>query len=95
MSQHSTGIEFEHIDIRPDLQVNEPVVVSVRKNFWQSLTDIISNSDEQFTLFPKAQKDSTTGERVYNEASGGDRWLQMQVASLLVSSARRTHFKPY
>ena len=73
MSQHSTGTEFEHTDIGPDLQVSEPVVVSVHKNLWQSLTDMISSSDEQFTLFPKAQKDSTTGERMYNEASGGDR----------------------
>ncbi len=46
MSQYSTGIEFKHIDIRPDLQVNEPIVVSVCKNFWQPLTDMINNSDE-------------------------------------------------
>ena len=86
MSQYSTGSELEHIGIGPDLQVSEPVFVSVCKNLWQSMTDMISNGDEPFTLFRKAQKDLTTSARLYNEASGGDRWLQLQVAILCVDS---------
>ncbi len=92
MSQYS---EFAHIDVGPDLQVNEPVVVSVRKNLWQSMTDMISNGDEPFTLFRKAQKDLTTSARLYNEASGGDRWLQLQVALLCVDSAVMTNLEAY
>ncbi len=95
MSQYSTGSELEHIGIGPDLQVSEPVFVSVCKNLWQSMTDMISNSDEPFTLFPKAQKESTAGERVYNEASGGDRWLPLQVVLLCVESAVMTHLEAY
>jgi hypothetical protein len=95
MSQYSTGSEFAHIDIGPDLQVNEPVVVSVRKNLWQSMTDMISNNDEPFTLFRKAQKDLTTSAMLYNEASGSDRWLQLQVSLLCVDSAVMTNLEAY
>ncbi len=95
MSQCSTDSEFAHIDIGPDLQVNEPVVISVRKNLWQSMTDMISNIHEPFTLFCKAQKDLTTSARLYNEASGSDRWLQLQVTLLCVDSAAMKNLAAY
>ncbi len=56
LSQCSTGSEFNQIDIGPDLQVTEPVIVPVGNRLWQSMTDMISNSDELFMLFLKAQK---------------------------------------
>ena len=53
MRAHSTGLEFEHIDISHQLHNDQPVIVSVRKNLWQSLTDMISSSNQKFTLFPR------------------------------------------
>lgn len=79
MREYSVGSESKHIDIGPDLHVDEPVIVSVCKNLFQSLTDMISSCEEPFTSFPKAQTDPDTGERVYNELCAGDRWLQLQV----------------
>ena len=81
MREFSFGQEFQHHDIGPQLQLDYPVIVSIRANLWDSLTAMISDSTAPFTLYPRIEKDANTGERTYNEFWTGNRWHAMQVQS--------------
>ena len=72
------GNNFEHTDIGPAVGLQQPLYVSVRKDLFWGLLDIISTGTEQPILFPIELRDQTTQERIYREQHTGDAWLQLQ-----------------
>jgi len=78
------GPGFEHIDIRPHLNLSttqhpNPIVVSVRKNPMDLLQDLISKcpkNESDRVWFSKfaAPLVNSTGTRVYNEFWTGKKW---------------------
>ena len=73
---------FEHVDIGPEFHSPEPLIVSSRKILWQYLQTMISDTQQEPTLFPAELRDEATGERIYNEMWTADAWLQKQVGNL-------------
>ena len=70
---------FEHRDIAPRVGLEQPMILSFRKNLFDSLLDMIGHGKEQPVLFPAKSVDPATGERIYREMHTGDRWLHLQV----------------
>ena len=65
------GSNFEHHDIAPEFDLQQPLFVSIRKDLFQGLLDMISNGTEQPVLFPSEIRDPLTKERMYSEQYTG------------------------
>ena len=73
------GAVFEHVDIGPEFDSPEPLIVSYRRNLWPFLKDMLSLTEQKPTLFATELRDPDTKERIFNELWTGDAWLQLQV----------------
>ena len=79
------GSEFTHHDISSAFSLHEPLIVSIRKDLFQGLLDMITDGTEQPVLFPVELRDEQTGERIYSQQHTGDMWLKTQVTMLCCS----------
>ena len=89
-SSPCAGSNFEHHDLAPHFQLQHPLFVSIRKDVFQGLLNMISNGAQEPVLFPSEIRDPETNERMYSEQYPGDNWLRLQVSlHLFVNSQLR------
>lgn len=74
------GSEFAHYDLSATFGMNELLIVSIRKNLFQGLLDMITHATEQPVLCPAQLHEEQTGERAYSQQHTGDMWLDTQVS---------------
>ena len=77
-SSPCAGSNFEHHDLAPHFQLQHPLFVSIRKDVFQGLLNMISNGAQE--PVPSEIRDPETNERMYSEQYTGDNWLRLQVS---------------
>lgn len=70
--------EYDHVDIGPQLGLQEKVMVSVRKDPMALVKALFANPQGRAALWPKLVMDHD-GQRVYSEMWTAKKWMDDQV----------------